>query len=122
MSKSLFSGIHYFRIPVFDLSESVSWYSECLKFKLRFNRGDLAVYELGSGPLLVLVEADKNSRGHFLKDDQEEFSIGFTTLNINELYEYLVSQDVKVESIQQDEGHQFFYFYDPSGNKLQVHN
>ena len=122
MSNSLFSGIHYFRIPVVDLSESVSWYSECLKFKLRFNRGDLAVYELETGPLLVLVEADKNSRGHFFKDEQEEFSVGFTTPNINELYEYLVSHDVKVESIQQDEGHQFFYFYDPSENKLQVHN
>ncbi|WP_173918647.1 VOC family protein [Halobacillus sp. Marseille-Q1614] len=122
MSDSLFNGIHYFRIPVVGLSESVSWYSECLKLKLRFNRGDLAVYELESGPLLVLVEADKDSRGHFLKDGQPEFSVGFTTSSIKELYEYLVSQDVKVESIEEDEGHQFFYFYDPNGNKLQVHN
>ncbi|MGB3262107.1 VOC family protein [Paenisporosarcina sp.] len=122
MSNSLFNGIHYFRIPVVDLSESIAWYSECLRFKLRFNRDDLAVFELETGPLLVLVEADKNSRGHFLKSGQAEFSVGFTTSNINELYEYLVSQDVKVESIQEDEGHQFFYFYDPNGNKLQVHN
>ncbi|MCZ8537704.1 VOC family protein [Paenisporosarcina quisquiliarum] len=122
MSNSLFNGIHYFRIPVVDLRESVSWYSDCLKFKLRFKRDGLAVYELETGPLLVLVEADKNSRGHFLKGGQAEFSVGFTTTNINELYEYLVSQDVKVESIQEDEGHQFFHFYDPNGNKLQVHN
>ena len=100
----------------------MSWYSDCLKFKLRFKRDDLAVYELETGPLLVLVEADMNSRGHFLKDGQAEFSVGFTTTNINELYEYLVSKDVKVETIQEDEGHQFFHFYDPSGNKLQVHN
>lgn len=122
MSNSLFNGIHYFRIPVVDLNESVSWYSECLKFKLRFTRDGLAVFELETGPLLVLVEADMNSRGHFLKDGQAEFSVGFTTPNINELYEYLLSQDVKVESIQEDGGHQFFCFYDPNGNKLQVHN
>lgn len=122
MNDSLFDGIHYFRVPVVDLSESVSWYSECLKFKLRFNRGDLAVYDVGAGPLLVLVEADKASRGHFLVDGQPEFSVGFTTANIDKLYEYLVSQGVKVETIEEDEGHQFFYFYDPNGNKLQVHN
>ncbi|MGP4062463.1 VOC family protein [Halobacillus sp. H74] len=122
MSDSLFNGIHYFRIPVVDLSESVVWYSECLKLKLRFNRGDLAVYELETGPLLVLVEADKDSRGHFLKNGQTEFSVGFTTSNLNNLYEYLISQDVNVEPMEEDEGHQFFHFYDLSGNKLQVHN
>ncbi|MER2170363.1 MAG: VOC family protein [Psychrobacillus psychrodurans] len=122
MGKSLFNGIHYFRIPVINLGESLSWYSECLKLKLRFKKDDLAVFELETGPLLVLVEADINSRGHFLKDGQAEFSVGFTTQNINELYKYLLSQDVKVESIQEDEGHHFFYFYDLNGNKLQVHN
>jgi len=73
MSNSLFNGIHYFRIPVVDLNESVSWYSECLKFKLRFKRDELAVFELETGPLLVLVEADMNSRGHFLKVVKQNF-------------------------------------------------
>ena len=122
MSDHLFNGIHYFRIPVVDLNESVSWYSECLKFKLKFNRGDLAVFELETGPLFVLVEADKDSRGHFLKDGQPEFSVGFTTSDIHQLYDYLAGKGVKLESIEEEEGHQFFHFYDPSGNKLQVHN
>ncbi|WP_226577585.1 VOC family protein [Halobacillus litoralis] len=122
MSDSLIDAIHYFRIPVTDLSESVTWYSECLNLKLKFNKEDFAVYELHSGPLLVLVEADKESRGHFFKNDQPEFSIGFTTSNIQEFYDYLVSQGVKVESIEEDAGHHFFHFYDPSGNKLQIHN
>jgi catechol 2,3-dioxygenase-like lactoylglutathione lyase family enzyme len=122
MSHSLFNGIHYIRIPVVNLSESVSWYSECLQFTLKFNRGDLAVLSLEQGPLFVLVEADENSRGHFFKNGAPEFSVGLTTSNINRLYKYLVDQDVKVEPIQDDERHQFFHFYDPNGNKLQVHN
>jgi len=122
MSHSLFNGIHYIRIPVVNLSESVSWYSECLQFTLKFNRGDLAVLSLEEGPLFVLVEADENSRGHFFKNGEPEFSVGLTTSNINRLYNYLIDQDVKVEPIQEDEGHQFFHFYDPNGNKLQVHN
>jgi catechol 2,3-dioxygenase-like lactoylglutathione lyase family enzyme len=122
MSHSLFSGIHYIRIPVVDLSEFVSWYSECLQFNLKFNRGDLAVLSLEEVPLFVLVEADENSRGHFFKNGEPEFSVGLTTADIHRLYDYLIEQDVKVEPIQEDEGHQFFHFYDPSGNKLQVHN
>ncbi|MYL64421.1 VOC family protein [Bacillus hwajinpoensis] len=122
MSDSLFTGIHYIRIPVVSLSESVSWYSECLQFTLKFNRGDLAVLSLEEGPLFVLVEADENSRAHFFKNGEPEFSVGLTTANIHRLYDYLVDQDVQVEPIQEDEGHQFFHFYDPSGNKLQVHN
>ncbi|MCA0172920.1 VOC family protein [Bacillus sp. RAR_GA_16] len=122
MSDSLFNGIHYIRIPVVNLSESVPWYTECLQFNLMFNRGDLAVLGLGQGPLFVLVEADEHSRGHFFKNGEPEFSVGLTTSNINRLYDYLVDQNVKVESIQEEEGHQFFHFYDPDGNKLQVHN
>ncbi|MBA2176040.1 VOC family protein [Halobacillus locisalis] len=122
MSDFLLSSIHYFRIPVVNLKESIKWYSECLKLKMRFDKGELAVFEVGTGPLLVLVEADKDSRGHFLKDGQAEFSIGFTTSDIQSLHDYLVDQHVTVESIMEEEGHRFFYFYDLDGNKLQVHN
>ncbi|WP_226658882.1 VOC family protein [Pseudalkalibacillus hwajinpoensis] len=122
MSDSLFSDIHYIRIPVINLNESVSWYTECLQFTLKFNRGDLAVLALEQGPLFVLVEADENSRGHFFKNGEPEFAVGLTTANINRLYDYLVDQEVKVEPIQEEEGHHFFHFYDPNGNKLQVHN
>jgi catechol 2,3-dioxygenase-like lactoylglutathione lyase family enzyme len=122
MSESLINGIHYFRIPVIDLGESVKWYTECLGFKLRHNRGDLAVLELKTGPLLVLVQADKDSRGHFTINDQPEFSIGFTTSEIEKLHKHLSDHGIEVDEIQMDNGHHFFYFYDPTGNKLQVHN
>ncbi|MDZ5472897.1 VOC family protein [Bacillus sp. 31A1R] len=122
MSTSLLNDIHYFRIPVVNLEQSVTWYTECLGFQLRFNQGDLAVLALNSGPLYVLVEADQDSRGHFTINGQPEFSVGFTTSNIRKLHDHLSHNGVKVEHIQEDNGHNFFYFYDPSGNKLQVHN
>ncbi|KGX91093.1 lactoylglutathione lyase [Pontibacillus halophilus JSM 076056 = DSM 19796] len=121
MSK-LFNDIHYFRIPVVNVAEAIKWYSECLQLELRFNRGDLAVFNINSGPLLVLVEADQDSRGHFTIDGQPAFSVSFTTSKINELHHYLDKNEVKIEPIRSEHGHQFFYFYDPDGNKLQVHN
>lgn len=119
---SFIQEIHYFRIPVIDLDESIKWYTTCLGFSWRRKKEDeLAVIEIQEGPLLILVKADPESRGHFHKDGMIEFSIGFTCSEIHKFYEYLVNQDVKVDEIIQDEGHHYFYFYDPSGNKLQVH-
>jgi hypothetical protein len=81
----------------------------------------LAVVELSAGPLLVLVKADLNSRGHFIRNGQSEFSIGFTSPNIQRLREVLIEQGVKVDDMQEENGHFFFHFFDPSGNKLQAH-
>ena len=68
MNRPLIEEIHYFRIPVADLSVSVSWYTECLGLTLRRREGDKAVLELPAGALLVLVQADEHSRGHFSVD------------------------------------------------------
>ncbi|WP_261129707.1 VOC family protein [Bacillus sp. Marseille-Q3570] len=122
MSQSLLSEIHYFRIPVNDLSESVAWYTERLGFTLRHNNGELAVMALQSGPLFVLVQADRDSRGHFTINGQAEFSVGFTTADIQALHNDLADQGIKVDEIHEDNGHSYFHFFDPSGNKLQVHN
>ncbi len=122
MSKSLIYEMHYFRIPVLKLQESITWYTECLGFQLRYSDEKLAVIELKYGPLLILVKADHDSRGHFSINGNAEFSIGFTTSNINELHISLTNQNVKVDEIQEDNGHSYFHFFDPNGNKLQVHN
>ncbi|WP_442600116.1 VOC family protein [Neobacillus sp. D3-1R] len=122
MEPTLINEMHYFRLPVIDLSESIQWYTNILGFKLRHQNDSLAVLELTSGPLLVLVKADQESRGHFTINHQPEFSIGFTTSDINQLHENLTNQDVVVDEIQEDNGHLFFHFFDPTGNKLQVHN
>lgn len=119
---SFINEIHYFRIPVKDLEESVRWYTTCLGLKLRRKKEDeLAVIEFGEGPLLILVKADEDSRGHFIKEGNLEFSVGFTSAEIHKFYEYLIEQEVRVDEMKEEEGHYYFHFYDPSGNKLQVH-
>ncbi|MFE7065117.1 VOC family protein [Sutcliffiella sp. NPDC057660] len=122
MNNAFLEQIHYFRVPVNNLEQSIQWYTEILGLQLRFNQDNLAVLALKSGPLYVLVEADHDSRGHFTVKGNPEFSVGFVTSRIREFHTYLTTRDVQVESMQEDQGHNFFYFYDPSGNKLQVHN
>ncbi|XEC94176.1 VOC family protein [Paenibacillus tarimensis] len=120
-SNSLIEEIHYFRIPVNELKDSVRWYTECLGFTLRRENEELAVVELKAGALLVLVKADRESRGHFSRNGESEFMIGFTSPHIHQLRESLIEQGVKVDDMKEDNGHYFFHFYDPSGNKLQAH-
>ncbi|WP_430786648.1 VOC family protein [Virgibacillus flavescens] len=88
---------------------------------MKHRNEELAVFELKDGPLLTLVKADCNSRGHFTINGQVEFSIAFTSPNLKQLREHLLKQMVQVDEIQEDNGHYFFHFYDPSGNKLQAH-
>lgn len=119
---SFVNDIHYFRIPVTNLEQSIRWYTTCLGLKVRRRKDDeLAVMELPEGPLLILVKADEESRGHFIKDGKDEFSIGFTCPDIHKFYAHLVQQEVRVEEMQEDAGHFYFFFYDLNNNKLQAH-
>lgn len=122
MDHVLLSEIHYFRMPVKNLEESIVWYQQILGLQIRMTEEHLAVLSLQTGPLLALVKADGNSSGHFTINGKPEFSVAFTTPDIEKLYNYLVISGVVVEPIQMDNGHSYFCFYDPSGNKLQVHN
>jgi hypothetical protein len=67
------------------------------------------------------VRADKDSRGHIMINKNPEFSVGFTSPEIHKFHEYLINEDVKVDEMKEDSGHYYFHFYDPTGNKLQVH-
>jgi catechol 2,3-dioxygenase-like lactoylglutathione lyase family enzyme len=119
--KSFLAEIHYFRIPVTDLEASVQWYANILRLVLLRQTDERAVFAVGEGPLLVIVKADANSRGHFMKEGTPEFSVGFTSPDINNFWDYLIEQDVQVDDMQEEDGHYYFHFYDPSGNKLQAH-
>jgi len=119
--KSFLEEIHYFRIPVTDLEGSVHWYTNVLRLTLRRQTEERAVFAVGEGSLLVIVKADADSRGHFLIEGKPEFSVGFTCPEIHNFREYLIEQTVQVEPMQEEDGHYYFHFYDPSGNKLQAH-
>lgn len=122
MSKSYIEQVHYIRIPVKDLEQSAQWYRDVLGLQLINNTEELAILKVNEGPfLLILVPTKDKTFAHFTIDNEQEFSIAFTSPQLSEFHQHLMSHRVKVEDIQEDNGHAFFHFYDPNGNKLQVH-
>ncbi|OIK12640.1 VOC family protein [Bacillus sp. MUM 13] len=122
MSKSFIEQVHYIRIPVKDLELSAKWYRDVLGLQLQNNTEEFAILKVNEGPfLLILVPTDDETFAHFTIDNVQEFSIGFTSPELPKFHQHLIDNQVKVEDIKEDNGHAYFHFYDPNGNKLQVH-
>lgn len=122
MSKSFIEQVHYIRIPVKDLERSAKWYRDVLGLQLLNHSEERAILKVNEGSfLLILVPTEDETFAHFTIDHEQEFSIGFTSPELSKFHQHLMDNQVKVEDIQEDHGHSFFHFYDPNGNKLQVH-
>ena len=122
MSKSFIEQVHYIRIPVKDLKLSAQWYRDVLGLQLLNNTEERAIFKVNEGPfLLILVPTEDETFAHFTIENKQEFSIGFTSPELLKFHQHLMDNQVKVEKIKEDNGHRFFHFYDPNGNKLQVH-
>ena len=122
MGKSFIDQVHYIRIPVRHLELSAQWYRDVLGFQLLDNTQERAILKINEGPfLLILVPTGDETFSHFTIDSKQEFSIGFTSPELSKFHQHLNDHQVKVEEIKEDNGHAFFHFYDPNGNKLQVH-
>ena len=122
MSKSFIEQVHYIRIPVKDLELSAKWYRDVLGLQLLNNTEELSILKVNEGPfLLILVPTEDETFAHFTIDNEQEFRIRFTSPELSEFHQHLMENQVKVEDIKEDNGHAFFHFYDPNGNKLQVH-
>ncbi|UNL83348.1 VOC family protein [Priestia koreensis] len=122
MSKSFIDQVHYIRIPVKDLERSARWYTDVLGLQLVNNTEEMAILKVNEGPfLLILVPTEDKTFSHFTINHQPEFSIGFTSPELSQFHQHLLDNEVKVEGIKKDNGHAFFHFYDPNGNKLQAH-
>ncbi len=123
MSKSFIEQVHYIRIPVRDLEQSAKWYRDVLGLKLlTITEDPFAILRVNEGPFLItLVPADDETFAHFTIDNQPAFSVGFTCPELPEFHQHLTENGVNVDDIKEDKGHAYFHFYDPNGNKLQVH-
>ncbi|MEH7239085.1 VOC family protein [Bacillus sp. JJ1562] len=123
MSKSFIEQVHYIRIPVKDLEQSAQWYRDVLGLQLlNITEEPYAIIKVNEGPfLLILVPTEDETFAHFTIDNEQAFSIGFTSPELSKFHQHLIDNQVKVEKIKEDNGHAYFHFYDPSGNKLQVH-
>ncbi|WP_062515249.1 VOC family protein [Halobacillus sp. KGW1] len=123
MSRSFIEQVHYVRIPVKDLKASARWYTDVLGLELvTITEEPMAIIKVEDGPfLLILVPTNDETFAHFTINKEAAFSIGFTSRRLAELHQHLTAHNVKVEEIREDNGHAYFHFYDPDGNKLQVH-
>ena len=122
MSKSFIEQVHYIRIPVKDLALSAQWYRDVLGLQLLNNTEERAIFKVNEGPfLLILVPTEDETFAHFTIGNKQEFSIGFTSPELLKFHQHFMDNQVKVEKIKEDNGHRFFHFYDPNGNKFQVH-
>ncbi|WP_226673418.1 VOC family protein [Rossellomorea aquimaris] len=122
MSKPFIEQVHYIRIPVKNVEQSAQWYSDMLGLQLLNVNEELAALKINEGPfLLILIPTEDETFTHFTVNQKEEFSIGFTSPKLTEFHQHLIDNEVKVEQIEEDNGHAFFHFYDPDGNKLQAH-
>ncbi|MCI1590229.1 VOC family protein [Heyndrickxia oleronia] len=123
MKKTFIEQVHYIRIPVRDLDQSAKWYEEVLGLQLLTITDDpFAIIKVNDGPFLViLVPIDDETYAHFTVNGEPAFSIGFTSPELIKFHQHLIDNGVKVEDIKEDNGHAYFHFFDPSGNKLQVH-
>ena len=122
MSGSFIEQLHYVRIPVKDVGSSARWYQEVLGLRLLDLTEQLAVMEVNGGPLLLaLVPTADETYAHFTIAGQDAFIIGFTSPDLPGFHRHLLASGVEVDDMAEDQGHVFFHFYDPDGNKLQAH-
>ncbi|WP_404407901.1 VOC family protein [Jeotgalibacillus malaysiensis] len=123
MSKSFIEHLHYIRIPVRDLEQSVQWYKNILGFKLlTITEDPFAIFKISEGPqLITLVPTENETFIHFTIDNKSAFSLGFASPELEAFHQHLIDHGVQVEDIQEDQGHAYFIFYDLNGNKLQAH-
>ena len=123
MSKSFIEQVHYIRIPVKDLEQSVQWYRDILGFQLKTITDDpFAIIKVNEGPfLLVLVPTEDDTFAHFTIANVPAFSIGFESRELSKFHTHLIANGVKVDDIKEDNGHYYFHFFDLTGNKFQVH-
>lgn len=123
MIKSFIEQVHYIRLPVKDLEFSAQWYRDVLGLQLLNITEERAIIKVNEGSfLLILVSTEDETYAHFTIDNEDAFSIGFTSPKLSTFHQHLMDNQVKVGDIlKDDDGHAYFYFYDPTGNKLQVH-
>ncbi|SES62277.1 Catechol 2,3-dioxygenase [Oceanobacillus limi] len=123
MSKSFIDKVHYIRIPVKDLDQSATWYKDVLGLQLvTITEDPFAIMKINEGHfLLILVPTPDETFAHFTINNEPAFSIGFTSPELSKFHQHLKNNGVEVEEFKEDNGHAYFHFYDPNGNKLQVH-
>lgn len=121
--RSLLNGVEAMFIPIKDPQLSAKWYEEKLGFKLLYIEENAAVMKIGEQSVTVvcLVKTENHQPLHF---PDNHFGVGkyfnFLSSTIEDTYQSLVEQQVKVNPIGGEGQIKFFTFYDLDGNPLGV--
>ncbi|QPA57140.1 VOC family protein [Lysinibacillus sphaericus] len=121
--RSLLNGVEAIFIPIKDPQLSVKWYEEKLGFKLLNIEEDAAVMKIGEQSVTVVCLV-KTENHQPLRFPDNHFGEGkyfnFLSSTIEDTYQSLVEQQVKVNPIGGEGQIKFFTFYDLDGNPLGV--
>jgi catechol 2,3-dioxygenase-like lactoylglutathione lyase family enzyme len=111
---SLLQRIDTICLTVSNVEKASNWYQEVLGLIESFKGDGYRIMSVGnSGVPLTIEEGDVNS------SQRLAYPI-FYSENIEEIYQELKKQNVKVSEIQDDGVNKFLDLYDLDGNKLQV--
>lgn len=78
----------------------------CIRDPVTKQSDELAILKVNEGSfLLILVHTENETFVHFTKENEQEFSIGFTSPQLFKFYQHLIDNQVKVEYIKEDNGH-----------------
>lgn len=95
-------------VEVSNLDYSIKWYSEKLGITMRWNRNGYAAFNVGETSLTLVQATDVQPAKHY--------PFNFNTTNIDDVYNFLVENEVDVDEIEDYPDMRFFNFKDPDGH------
>ncbi|WP_164669775.1 VOC family protein [Virgibacillus doumboii] len=103
-------------LKVSDIEKSCKWYEDVLGLKEAFSGEGYRIFSVGESEIpLTLEESCENN-----DSPQKGVYPIFFTRDIEDAYNQLKEQSVKVSEIQHDGTNTFFDFYDLDQNRLQI--
>ncbi len=124
MTNSRLKGMEGVFIPVKDPELSAKWYGEILGFKLLYIEENAAVMQIAelSPTVVCLVKTQSHQP---MKFPSNNFGVGkyynfIPQSSIDDIYQYLLLHNVKVDPMDGEGGTHFFTFYDLDDNPLGV--
>ncbi len=118
-------GVTHWSIPVNDLEESIEFYGDLLGLKLVGRLGDsgMACFNVGDHNILLCAEKER-SRKALEKNDLVHHSFTVSSETLVQACKVFQEKKVSVvELVYRAKGYftgRELYFYDPSGNRLEL--
>jgi hypothetical protein len=124
--EKLIPHISTIEIPVQSIQVSIEWYKTILKLEVTYQGEHDAMLRFQSSdlPKLYLVETDSSERLGFINSRTQikHSVVDFYTPNLKELYDHLVSQNVRVTELNLNGEFGGFGFYDIDNNLFSACN